>query len=223
MGVLFSSISAFAFDESSNVVSSDINKQDRIYEKQLGNMVMGKVTAIDGNNITIVKALKPEMPEENGEKPDRQPPESGERPEMPEENGEKPDRQPPESGERPERPEINGEKPDKELTEEELENMKANKKNHKNEMEFTGDEITITIDDESIIKLMEMKFKMNKDNLDIDDKTDERKTGSIEDIEIGSVINILYSDESDNSEIKEIMIKKFDNIIQDATATGSAI
>lgn len=202
MGVLFSSISAFAFDESSNVVSSDTNKQDRIYEKQLGNIVMGKVTAIDGNNITIVKALKPEMPEENGEKPDRQPPESGER---------------------PERPEINGEKPDKELTEEELENMKANRKNRKNEMEFTGDEITITIDDESIIKLMEMKFKMNKDNLDIDDKTDERKTGSIEDIEIGSVINILYSDESDNSEIKEIMIKKFDNIIQDTTATGSAI
>lgn len=202
MGVLFSSISAFAFDESSNVVSSDTNKQDRIYEKQLGNMVMGKVTAIDGNNITIVKALKPEMPEENGEKPDRQPPKSGER---------------------PERPEINGEKPDKELTEEELENMKANKKNRKNEMEFTGDEISITIDDESIIKLMEMKFKMNKDNLDIDDKTDERKTGSIEDIEIGSVINILYSDESDTSEIKEIMIKKFDNIIQDTTATGSAI
>lgn len=202
MGVLFSSISAFAFDESSNVVSSDTNKQDRIYEKQLGNMVMGKVTAIDGNNITIVKALKPEMPEENGEKPDRQPPESGER---------------------PERPEINGEKPDKELTEEELENMKANKKNRKNEMEFTGDEISITIDDESIIKLMEMKFKMNKDNLDIDDKTDERKTGSIEDIEIGSVINILYSDESDTSEIKEIMIKKFDNIIQDTTVTGSAI
>lgn len=202
MGVLFSSISAFAFDESSNVISSDTNKQDRIYEKQLGNMVMGKVTAIDGNNITIVKALKPEVPEENGEKPDRQPPESGER---------------------PERPEINGEKPDKELTEEELENMKANKKNRKNEMEFTGDEITITIDDESIIKLMEMKFKMNKDNLDIDDKTDERKTGSIEDIEIGSVINILYSDESDTSEIKEIMIKKFDNIIQDTTATGSAI
>lgn len=202
MGVLFSSISAFAFDESSNVVSSDTNKQDRIYEKQLGNMVMGKVTAIDGNNITIVKALKPEMPEENGEKPDRQPPKSGER---------------------PERPEINGEKPDKELTEEELENMKANKKNRKNEMEFTGDEISITIDDESIIKLMEMKFKMNKDNLDIDDKTDERKTGSIEDIEIGSVINILYSDESDTSEIKEIMIKKFDNIIQDTTATGSAV
>ena len=95
-------------------------------------MTMGKVTEINGNEITIALVNMPgapgngKMPEGKGERPEMPEGEQGERPEMPEgEQGERPEIPEGKQGERPEMPE--------EMFEE------------------TGETKTIVIEDESII------------------------------------------------------------------------
>lgn len=165
-------------------------------EKPTGEVVMAKITNIDGDTITVQCA----EPMEDGERPE--PPEGGERSELPE-DGERPEL--PEDGEMPEPPK-NG--------------------NMETEMEFDGEELVITLDDSIVIRedrgRMPMKPKEDMaiegdSEIEGDNETqvqareehmpeDENSTISIDDLEVGDIINIRYEDD----EIKEISKRNMD-------------
>lgn len=132
--------------------------------EKMGNMVMGKVTALDGNTVTVKTAQMPERAEGN---PQDKPP-MGEN-----ENGEKSDLDKPEPTDGNQPPNDRAEKPGL-------------------EMNFEGEEITITIDDES---------KLYKSG----DTPEEKESCLLSDISVDSVLSIAYED--DGETIKEIIVR----------------
>ena len=161
-------LSAFAAENETNV---SVSIQQKKPEKR---GIMAKVTAIDGTVLTVTLAERPEGIT-SSEKPERE--EGITPPEKPEdEEGMTP----------PEKPEDEEgmtppEKPESE------EGMTPPQKPKREQMNFTGESITISLEDDIIVDL------------------GNGETGSIEDIAVDDVIRIIYDDSE--TTIKSIFVK----------------
>ena len=173
-------LSAFAAENKTNV---SVSIQQKKPEKR---GIMAKVTAIDGTVLTVTLAERPEgitSPEKPESEEGMTPPEKPESeegitpPEKPEdEEGMTP----------PEKPESEEgmtppEKPESE------EGMTPPQKPKREQMNFTGESITISLEDDIIVDL------------------GNGETGSIEDIAVDDVIRIIYDDSE--TTIKSIFVK----------------
>ena len=173
-------LSAFAAENETNV---SVSIQQKKPEKR---GIMAKVTAIDGTVLTVTLAerpegiMSPEKPESEEGITSPEKPESEEGitpPEKPEdEEGMTP----------PEKPEDEEgmtppEKPESE------EGMTPPQKPKREQMNFTGESITISLEDDIIVDL------------------GNGETGSIEDIAVDDVIRIIYDDSE--TTIKSIFVK----------------
>lgn len=154
-------------------------------------MVFGKVTAIDGKSLTLAVGKKPQAKDMgNGEAPSKENDKDGK--EAP--NGEKPDTKGTDSastGEAGQAPPQNQESSDGQKSDK---GMPADNGKERPDMsslfEESGETITITVDDESIITIM---------------SGDETTTGSLSDIKVDTILNIKYDD---SKNISSIIIQK---------------
>ena len=161
-------LSAFAAENETNV---SVSIQQKKPEKR---GIMAKVTAIDGTVLTVTLAERPEgitSPEKPESEEGITPPEKPE-----DEEGMTP----------PEKPESEEgmtppEKPESE------EGMTPPQKPKREQMNFTGESITISLEDDIIVDL------------------GNGETGSIEDIAVDDVIRIIYDDSE--TTIKSIFVK----------------
>ena len=161
-------LSAFAAENETNV---SVSIQQKKPEKR---GIMAKVTAIDGTVLTVTLAERPEgitSPEKPESEEGITPPEKPE-----DEEGMTP----------PEKPEDEEgmtppEKPESE------EGMTSPQKPKREQMNFTGESITISLEDDIIVDL------------------GNGETGSIEDIAVDDVIRIIYDDSE--TTIKSIFVK----------------
>ena len=185
-------LSAFAAENETNV---SVSIQQKKPEKR---GIMAKVTAIDGTVLTVTLAERPEGIT-SSEKPESEegitPPEKPEDeegmtpPEKPEDEEGMTPPEKPESEEGmtpPEKPEDEEgmtppEKPESE------EGMTPPQKPKREQMNFTGESITISLEDDIIVDL------------------GNGETGSIEDIAVDDVIRIIYDDSE--TTIKSIFVK----------------
>ena len=161
-------LSAFAAENETNL---SVSIQQKKPEKR---GIMAKVTAIDGTVLTVTLAERPEgitSPEKPESEEGMTPPEKPE-----DEEGMTP----------PEKPEDEEgmtppEKPESE------EGMTPPQKPKREQMNFTGESITISLEDDIIVDL------------------GNGETGSIEDIAVDDVIRIIYDDSE--TTIKSIFVK----------------
>ena len=196
MVVMVSAVTACAGDDVSagaknNTLISDTVPESKPndVEMAMGEMVTAKVTAIDGNNITIQKSEMPEreqgeMSEDNE---DRKPPTDGDRMSPDTESMEKPDDRemtPPEN--------ASGHTPP------EMKDGGMGRGGNGGNMDFAGETETITVADDVVIKKSGPRKVGEENSAD----TDEVLT--IADILVDDVVNILY----DGDEIKEITIRE---------------
>ena len=173
-------LSAFAAENETNV---SVSIQQKKPEKR---GIMAKVTAIDGTVLTVTLAERPEGIT-SSEKPESE--EGITPPEKPEDEEGMTPPEKPESEEGmtpPEKPEDEEgmtppEKPESE------EGMTPPQKPKREQMNFTGESITISLEDDIIVDL------------------GNGETGSIEDIAVDDVIRIIYDDSE--TTIKSIFVK----------------
>ena len=161
-------LSAFAAENKTNV---SVSIQQKKPEKR---GIMAKVTAIDGTVLTVTLAERPEgitSPEKPESEEGMTPPEKPES----EEGITPPEKPEDEEGMTP------PEKPESE------EGMTPPQKPKREQMNFTGESITISLEDDIIVDL------------------GNGETGSIEDIAVDDVIRIIYDDSE--TTIKSIFVK----------------
>ena len=161
-------LSAFAAENKTNV---SVSIQQKKPEKR---GIMAKVTAIDGTVLTVTLAERPEgitSPEKPESEEGMTPPEKPES----EEGMTPPEKPEDEEGMTP------PEKPESE------EGMTPPQKPKREQMNFTGESITISLEDDIIVDL------------------GNGETGSIEDIAVDDVIRIIYDDSE--TTIKSIFVK----------------
>ena len=161
-------LSAFAAENETNV---SVSIQQKKPEKR---GIMAKVTAIDGTVLTVTLAERPEgitSPEKPESEEGMTPPEKPES----EEGITPPEKPEDEEGMTP------PEKPESE------EGMTPPQKPKREQMNFTGESITISLEDDIIVDL------------------GNGETGSIEDIAVDDVIRIIYDDSE--TTIKSIFVK----------------
>ena len=196
MVVMASAVTACAGDDVSagtknNTLVSDTVPESKpnYVEMAMGEMVTAKVTAIDGNNITIQKSEMPEIGrgELSEDNEDRKSPADGDRIPSDTEGMEKPDDRemtPPENADS--------------QTPSEMKGGGMGIGGNGGNMNFTGEVETITVADDVVIKKSSPR-KMGEEN-----SADTDEVLTIADISVDDVINILY----DGDEIKEIKIRE---------------
>lgn len=168
--------------EDSQAQSASENQEDSQAQGKMDNQQreMGKVTAVNGNEITIALVSMGEAPQrtegEEGERPEKPEGTEGEMPEKPEgTEGEMPEGT---EGERPEKPEgTEGERPEG-----------RNGQMSEDMFEETGETKTIVIEDESII---------------IKNENGEETAGSLADLAEGTMISLSYDE---NETLTQVMI-----------------